>query len=141
MADPFNLQRFVEAQQGAYDTALAELHAGHKRSHWMWFVFPQLHGLGRSEMAERYAISGAAEAEAYLEHPVLGPRLRACAEALLAHREHHPKQILGDVDALKLHSSMTLFARCAAPGSPFDQVLVAFYAGAEDPRTLFALRA
>ncbi|MBD1554177.1 DUF1810 domain-containing protein [Pseudomonas typographi] len=141
MADPYPLQHFIDAQQGVYEHALAELQAGQKRSHWMWFIFPQIDGLGRSDMARRYAISGAAHAQAYLAHPLLGPRLIACSEALLAHAGRPAVTILGNIDALKLHSSMTLFARCAPPQAPFEQVLACFYQGAPDARTLFALRA
>ena len=120
MTDPFNLQRFVAAQQDVYETALAELHAGAKRSHWMWFIFPQLKGLGRSAMAEYYGLAGADEATAYAAHPVLGPRLRECAGALLPHlASRSPEQILGPVDALKLRSSMRLFAE-AVPDEPLE---------------------
>jgi uncharacterized protein (DUF1810 family) len=138
MSDVFRLGRFVDAQDegGTYITALAELRRGRKRSHWMWFVFPQLAGLGRSAAAERYAISGLAEARAYAAHPVLGPRLRECAEALATLDGHDPEAVLGAVDALKLRSSMTLFAR-AVPGEPtFVAVLERWFAGAEDPATV-----
>lgn len=141
MADPYHLQRFVDAQHGVYEQALAELEAGHKRSHWMWFIFPQIEGLGRSDMARRYAISGAAEAEAYLAHPVLGTRLQACAQALLKHAGCPAVNLLGGVDALKLQSSMTVFSRCATSPSPYDQVLARFYDGEPDATTLFLLRA
>ncbi len=134
--------RFVAAQDegDTYDNALAELRAGAKTSHWMWFVFPQVAGLGRSPMAQRYAIAGLEEARAYLAHPVLGPRLRAAAEALLAHAgARSAEAILGGVDALKLRSSMTLFARAAptpADAAPFRDVLAAFYGGDGDEATL-----
>lgn len=137
MSDPFGLQRFVAAQEagGTYDTALAELRAGHKRSHWMWFVFPQVAGLGRSAMAQRYAIGDLAEAGAYLAHPVLGPRLRDCARALTGLATTDPVAVLGGIDAQKLHSSMTLFA-VAAPDEPlFGQVLDRYFGGASDPGT------
>jgi uncharacterized protein (DUF1810 family) len=135
--DPADLQRFLDAQDagGTYDRALAELVAGRKTSHWIWFVFPQIAGLGQSEMSRRYAIASLAEARAYAEHPLLGQRLRACAEALLEHRDRSPEEILGGIDAVKLRSSMTLFAR-AAPAEPlYAKVLDAFYGGAADPAT------
>src|SRR4051794_718607 len=135
VSDPFDLQRFVDAQDagGTYDAALAELRAGHKRGHWMWFVFPQLAGLGRSAMAQRYAISGPAEARAYLAHPVLGPRLLDCARAVTELDTGDPVAVLGGVDAQKLQSSMTLFA-AVAPGEPiFAQVLDKLFAGVPDP--------
>jgi uncharacterized protein (DUF1810 family) len=135
--DSYHLQRFVTAQEsdGMYEQALAELRAGRKASHWMWFVFPQVAGLGRSEMSRRYAISSPAEARAYLDHPLLGPRLRECAEALLAHGDRSAVEILGGVDATKLRSSMTLFAR-AAPEEPlFGAVLDRYFAGEADPAT------
>jgi uncharacterized protein (DUF1810 family) len=135
MAMNDDLGRFVEAQRGVYPSALAELRRGRKTSHWMWFVFPQVAGLGRSEMTRRYAIRSLAEARSYLEHPVLGPRLRECAEALLAAGERDPVAILGPIDALKLRSSMTLFLR-AAPDEPrFAEVLARFYDGVSDPET------
>lgn len=135
--DPHDLQRFVDAQNrgGTYERALAELRAGRKASHWMWFVFPQLAGLGTSAMARTYAIASLAEAEAYIGHPVLGARLRESARALAAHGDRSAAEILGEIDAVKLRSSMTLFAR-AAPAEPaFRQVLDRFYGGASDPET------
>ncbi len=132
-----DLERFVAAQDsdGTYADALAELRAGRKTSHWMWFVFPQLEGLGHSATARRYALPGLAEARAYLAHPVLGPRLVACAEALTALAEDDPERVLGPVDAQKLQSSMTLFA-AADPGRPvFAAVLAQYFAGATDPGT------
>lgn len=110
-----DLQRFVEAQDsgGTYERALAELRAGRKTSHWMWFVFPQIAGLGQSEMSQRYAIASLEEARAYLDHPVLGPRLVECSRALLEHRDKTAREILGEVDTAKLRSSMTLFSRAA----------------------------
>lgn len=135
--DPHNLQRFVDAQDrdGTYEGALAELRAGHKTSHWMWFVFPQLAGLGTSAMAQTYAIGSLGEAVAYLDHPVLGPRLRQCARTLAAHSDLTARQILGEIDAVKLRSSMTLFARAAPEEEIFQQVLDRFYDGARDERT------
>lgn len=138
MDDPFDLARFVAAQDGTIDTALAELRAGRKRSHWMWFVFPQLAGLGRSAMAVRYAISGLDEARAYLAHPLLGPRLTEAVAALLGQAETDPVAIMGDIDATKLRSSMTLFA-IAAGGPPFSVVLDRFFAGQYDPATMAML--
>ncbi len=139
--DPHDLQRFVDAQDDlrTYDTALAELRAGRKRSHWMWFVLPQLAGLGMSSTAQHFGIHGLAEARAYLAHPVLGPRLRDCARALADLDTADPVAVLGPVDALKLRSSMTLFSR-AEPGEPvFRQVLEQYYDGAEDPATVSLL--
>lgn len=136
-ADPHDLQRFVAAQDrgDTYDFALAEMRAGRKTSHWMWFVFPQLAGLGSSAMSRTYAIGSLAEARAYLDHPVLGPRLRECADALVGQTGRSAREILGEVDAVKLRSSMTLFAR-AAPDEPlFGQVLDRYYDGRPDPET------
>jgi uncharacterized protein (DUF1810 family) len=136
--DASGLTRFVDAQDagGAYDRALAELRRGRKTSHWMWFVFPQIEGLGYSAMARRYAISSLDEARAYLAHPVLGPRLLACVDALLEVEGRSAGEVLGPVDALKLRSSMTLFAR-ADPGEPrFARVLERYYDGEPDPQTL-----
>lgn len=139
MVDPYNLQRFLNAQDGVYKTALAELSAGSKRSHWMWFVFPQLAGLGRSPTAEYYAIASIDEARAYLAHPMLGSRLRACVEAILPWgAKCSAEQIFGAVDAMKLRSSLTLFDR-AEPGDPFAAGLAAFFAGERDERTLALL--
>jgi uncharacterized protein (DUF1810 family) len=125
--DPFNLNRFVAAQAGGvFEQALAELRDGRKRSHWMWFIFPQHRNLGRSSTARYYGLSGIEEAQAYAAHPLLGQRLRNCAEAILPHLTvANPKAILGPIDALKLHSSMEIFAE-AVPGEPlFAAVLVA----------------
>ena len=136
MSDPFDLQRFVDAQDagGTYRQALAELRAGAKRSHWMWFVLPQVAGLGRSATAQRYAISGAAEARAYLAHPVLGPRLLESARALTGLDTTDPVRVFGSVDAQKLRSSMTLFA--AVSDDPvFTEVLDQYFAGVPDPAT------
>ena len=133
-----DLQRFVDAQDagGTYDDALRELRAGRKTGHWMWFVFPQVAGLGRSSMAQHYALSGLGEAQDYLADPVLGPRLRECASALTALSETDPVRVLGGIDAMKLHSSMTLFDR-AAPDEPvFGEVLEQYYDGALDRATL-----
>ena len=135
--DPYDLQRFVAAQDtgGIYDHATAELRSGRKTSHWMWFIFPQIAGLGRSQMAQAYAITSLAEARAYLAHPVLGPRLTECAAILTGLSGRTAAQIFGEVDAMKLRSSMTLF-HYAAPGEPvFRQALDQYFAGAPDPAT------
>jgi uncharacterized protein (DUF1810 family) len=138
MADP--LQRFVAAQEGIYEQALAELIAGRKQSHWMWFIFPQLAGLGRSAMAQRYGIASRAEAEAYFRHPLLGARLIECTLAVLAHAGASAETIFGTVDALKFRSSMTLFEATSGEREPgFAQALVAFYGGKRDERTLALL--
>jgi uncharacterized protein (DUF1810 family) len=131
------LQRFLDAQDsgGTYERALGELRAGRKTSHWMWFVFPQRAGLGQSEMSRRYAISSAEEARAYLDHPVLGSRLTACAEALLGHEGKSAEAILGDVDAAKLRSSMTLFAAVAPEQPLFREVLERYFDGEADAAT------
>jgi uncharacterized protein (DUF1810 family) len=139
--DPFGLQRFVDAQDelATYDAALRELRAGRKRGHWMWFVFPQLAGLGRSPTAEHFAISGAAEARAYLAHAVLGPRLVDCATALTTLDESDPQVVLGGIDAVKLRSSMTLFDAVAPDEPVFRQVLDRYYGGEPDRTTLSLL--
>ena len=135
MTDPYGLHRFVDAQTDTYAQALAELRAGRKTGHWMWFVFPQVAGLGRSPTAQHYAISGLDEARAYLAHPVLGPRLVECAQALLDLPGDDAAAVLGPVDAMKLRSSMTLFAH-ADPGQPvFRAVLERYFAGQEDEAT------
>ena len=137
VSDPFRLRRFVEAQDdsGIYDQALRELHAGRKHSHWMWFVFPQIHGLGSSPMAQHYAIFGLEQARAYVAHPVLVRRLVECARALTGLSEKDPVRVFGPVDAQKLHSSMTLFA-CAVPEEPvFREVLDQYFGGALDEGT------
>ena len=131
------LQRFLDAQDGGgtYERALAELRAGRKTTHWMWFVFPQRAGLGQSETSRRYAIASPAEARAYAEHPVLGSRLVACAEALLAHEDKSAREILGEVDAVKLRSSMTLFAAVAPEQPAFGEVLDRYFDGEPDEST------
>jgi uncharacterized protein (DUF1810 family) len=137
--DPHNLQRFVDAQQGVIDTALAELRAGRKQSHWMWFVFPQLAGLGRSPTALHYGIASLDEARAYLAHPLLGTRLRQCVDAILPWAgDKTPEAIFGPVDAMKLRSSLTLFD-AAEPRGLFGRALAAFFAGKADERTLALL--
>lgn len=141
-ADPFDLKRFVDAQNRIYDTAVAELRAGHKRSHWMWFIFPQLAGLGSSTMAARYGIASLEEARAYLEHDVLGPRLRECARLVSQVQGRSISEILGSPDDLKLASSMTLFAHATddpAVEDDFRAVLKKYYGGGEDPKTVARL--
>jgi uncharacterized protein (DUF1810 family) len=138
MDDPYHVERFVQAQDsgGTYRQAVAELRNGRKVSHWLWFIFPQVAGLGFSAMSQRYAISGLAEARAYLDHPVLGPRLAECARILADTDGSTADDILGPVDAMKLRSSMTLFA-AAAPAEPvFGEVLAKYFGDAPDEATL-----
>jgi uncharacterized protein (DUF1810 family) len=135
--DLFNLQRFVEAQESTYSGALAEIRRGTKRGHWMWFIFPQLKGLGRSEMAYRFGISSLDEAKAYLAHPVLGPRLRECVAALQDLTSGTAAEVFGEVDAMKLRSSVTLFAK--AGGGPIFEAALSRWFGVEDERTLHLL--
>lgn len=130
------LERFVQAQARDYAQALAELRAGHKRSHWIWYVLPQLRALGRSAMAREYGITDRAEAAAYLAHPVLGPRLRECVQAMLLHAGREARAILGEVDAMKFRSCLTLFAAMAPHEPVFTQALDVFYAGQPDAVTL-----
>jgi uncharacterized protein (DUF1810 family) len=138
---PFDPASFVAAQDRVWPQVEAELAAGAKRSHWMWFVFPQVAGLGSSPMSVRYALGSRAEAAAYLAHPVLGPRLRAATRLMLGHAGTPPEAVLGGIDAVKFRSSMTLFA-AAAPDEPlFREALAAFADGAPDPRTLALLGA
>ena len=133
--DPFNLAWFTEAQNGVYEHAVAELRRGRKTSHWMWFVFPQIAGLGQSATSRHYGITSLAEAEAYLAHPMLGPRLRECASVLMSLSNRTADQIFGGIDAMKLRSSMTLFLH-ADPGEPlFRQVLDQYFKAAADPAT------
>lgn len=139
MDDPFDLTRFVDAQQGSYAQALAELTAGHKRSHWMWYIFPQLAGLGSSAMAQHYAIHSLDGARAYLQHPVLGERLRRCTEAVNAVSGRTAHQVFGSPDDLKFRSSMTLFGRADPAAPQFGRALARYYGGEEDPRTLALL--
>ena len=141
MSAPVDLTRFVTAQEGhgAYASALRELRAGRKSGHWMWFVFPQVAGLGRSETARFYALSGVEEAQAYLEHPTLGPRLVECAETLAGLPTSDPVSVLGTIDAMKLKSSMTLFANAAETDEDRSEdraVLEKYFGGAEDPETV-----
>jgi uncharacterized protein (DUF1810 family) len=136
--DTHDLQRFVDAQDegGIYGQALSELRTGRKTSHWMWFVFPQRAGLGQSALSRRYAIGSAAEARAYLDHPVLGPRIVECSEALLAHSDRSAREIFGGIDATKLRSSMTLFAAVAPERPVFQQVLDRYFEGEADAATV-----
>jgi len=136
MADPFNLQRFVDVQAPIYEQVRGELARGRKVSHWMWFVFPQIAGLGQSEMARRFAIASREEARAYLDHPVLGARLRECTGLVNAVEGRGAEDIFGGIDAMKFRSSMTLFAQVAADPSPFEAALTKFYGGKADPATL-----
>ena len=136
MDDPFNLERFVAAQDGGtYDQALAELQLGNKTGHWMWFIFPQIAGLGQSATSRKYAIASLAEARAYLEHDVLGPRLLESAQALTHHAGRSAEDILGGIDARKLQSSMTLFLRAAPGETVFKTVLAQFFDGQPDGST------
>jgi uncharacterized protein (DUF1810 family) len=139
MEDPFDLNRFVAVQASSYDSALAEIAAGHKRSHWMWYVFPQLAGLGSSAMAMRYAIRSLDEARAYLDHPLLGSRYGACVAALAALPEGTTARgVFGDIDAMKLCSSLTLFA-AARPSVMLDAAIGRWCDGRRDARTLALL--
>ena len=137
--DPYDLNRFVQAQAANYELALSELRAGRKRTHWSWYVLPQIVGLGSSPMSVRYALSGLAEAKTYLDHPVLGARLRECVAAMNAQAGSSAAAILGDIDAKKFHSCATLFAQVAGAGSIFADALNKFFAGVQDPATLAIL--
>ncbi len=130
-----DVERFVVAQRGSYDAVMAELAAGRKQGHWIWFVFPQVAGLGTSPMAALYAIASLAEAQAYLAHPVLGPRLQECAQLLLVGPGRTAESVFGALDAVKLRSSMTLFNAVAPDQDVFQQVLDRFYDGLKDPAT------
>ena len=139
MSDPFDLERFVAAQAGTFDQALAECRRGSKRTHWMWFVFPQIAGLGSSAMARHYALSSLAEAQAYLAHPILGPRLIQCVAALQdLTGTSDPATVLGPIDAVKFRSSLTLFARAGGP-EIVRAALDRWFGGQEDPATLAIL--
>jgi uncharacterized protein (DUF1810 family) len=138
-SDPFELSRFIKAQDKIYDRVLAELKGGRKRSHWMWFVFPQFEGLGYSSTTRYYSIKSKEEARQYLDHPVLGKRLRECAESILALEGLSASGIFGYPDDMKLKSSMTLFASVAEPQSVFVRVLEKYFQGARDERTLALL--
>jgi uncharacterized protein (DUF1810 family) len=136
MADPFNLQRFVDAQAPIYDSVRRELTAGRKQSHWMWFIFPQIAGLGQSAMSHRFAIASLDEARAYLAHPILGERLRECARLALAAEVASARDLFGSIDAIKFRSSMTLFARVSPAGSVFKRCMDKYFADDPDPATL-----
>jgi len=139
MRDQYGLERFVRAQDGVYEQACAELRSGRKRTHWMWFIFPQIKGLGSSEMAVRFAISSIEEAKAYLEHPVLGDRLRECARIVVAVEGRTAEEIFGYPDDLKFRSSMTLFAKAAEISEEdlvFSQALDKYFGGKEDAGTV-----
>jgi len=139
--DPYDLARFVEAQgDGVYEAARSEIEAGRKRSHWMWFVFPQIDGLGSSATSRRFSIKSADEARAYLAHPLLGPRLLECAHAALRARAASATDIFGSPDDMKLRSSATLFASVSEPGCVFEQILARFFGGQPDARTLELLK-
>jgi len=138
--DPYNLDRFVQAQETTYDQALAEIRSGRKRTHWMWWVFPQLKGLGTSWNSVHFSLAGADEAAAYLAHPVLGPRLVTCAEAVLHHHAVTATAIFGQPDDMKLRSSATLFATVSPAGSAFHRIIEDFFHGKPDETTLGLLR-
>jgi uncharacterized protein (DUF1810 family) len=139
MTDPFNLQRFVDAQEPIYEQVRRELRAGRKESHWMWYVFPQIAGLGSSPTSVRFALSSLAEASAYLAHPILGPRLKECATLALDVKGRAAREIFGPIDEMKFRSSMTLFARSAPSEDLFQRCLDKYFAGSPDPATLARL--
>jgi uncharacterized protein (DUF1810 family) len=136
LKDPYNLQRFVDAQSSVFEQVISELRQGRKRAHWMWFIFPQISGLGHSAMAARFAISSRQEAEAYLNHPILGPRLRECTRLLTLVEGRSIQEILGSPDDLKFRSSLTLFARVTPDNRIFQDALDKFYGGEYDALTL-----
>jgi uncharacterized protein (DUF1810 family) len=138
-SDPHNLQRFVDAQAPVYEQVCAELRAGRKTSHWIWFIFPQIAGLGFSPMAQRFAIAGRGEAESYLQHPLLGPRLAECTMLVNQHSSEDIVDIFGDIDAMKFRSSMTLFAKAAEDNGIFIEALRNFCGGEMDELTLARL--
>ena len=139
MTGPFDLERFVDAQESVFADVLGELRRGRKETHWMWFVFPQIEGLGASPTARRFALRSLDEARAYLDHPLLGPRLRLCCEILLGLEGRSAEQIFGYPDVMKLRSSLTLFSRAAEDAGTFEALLDKYYGGEEDPRTLALL--
>jgi uncharacterized protein (DUF1810 family) len=134
--DPHDLSRFVEAQKDDYEHAISEIRGGRKRSHWMWYIFPQYDGLGFSSTSKRYAIKSIAEATAYLRHPILGPRLVECVEAMLALEGRSAREVFGSPDDMKLRSCATLFAQVSALGSVFEQLLAKYFRGKSDAKTL-----
>jgi uncharacterized protein (DUF1810 family) len=141
VSEPFDLNRFVEAQEGVYAQVLAELRRGRKESHWIWFIFPQLRGLGVSAMSQTYGLAGLEEARAFAAHPVLGPRLRECVQAVLEHRGRSAEAVLGSVDALKFRSCLTLFSRAVPDETIFLQGLRQCFGAQADQRTLQRLGA
>ncbi len=140
MKDPYNLQRFIDAQEGDYEVALKEIKHGKKQSHWMWYIFPQISGLGYSAISRLYAISGLIEAEAYFEHPVLGKRLIGISKELLHHKTDNATEIFGSPDDIKLRSCMTLFAMVPGADPVFDSVLKKFFGGIRDDKTLSIIK-
>ena len=140
MTDTFNLQRFIEAQHGSYESVLRELRAGHKRGHWIWYIFPQIEGLGGSAMSRKYAISSQDEAKAYSEHPILGSRLRECTELVLKVEGRTAEQIFPYPDNLKFRSCMTLFAGSATDPTIFQAALLKYFGGEPDQLTLDVLK-
>ncbi len=137
--DRHDLQRFVDAQNRVYEAVRTELKHGHKQTHWMWFIFPQITGLGHSPMAQRYAISSLDEAKAYLKHPILGPRLRECVRLVMMVEGRSAREILGSPDDMKLRSSLTLFARAAPEDPTFCDAIKKYFSGDEDPFTVARL--
>lgn len=137
--DPYDLGRFLQAQEGDYEQALSEIESGRKRSHWIWYIFPQIDGLGSSSTSKRYAIKSLDEARAYLDHPILGPRLRECAEAVVRLEGRTAREIFGSPDDLKLKSCATLFECVSPPGSVFERLLTKYYQGRRDDKTLHLL--
>jgi len=140
MSDVYNLQRFVDAQRPVYDRVLLELAAGRKQSHWMWYIFPQIHGLGGSAMSRKYAISTPDEARAYADHPLLGPRLRECTQHVLDVEGRTADQIFGYPDVMKFRSCMTLFSQACPEGRLFERAIEKYYSGAADQATLDILK-
>ncbi|HTJ54747.1 MAG TPA: DUF1810 domain-containing protein [Nitrosospira sp.] len=140
MSDPYNLRRFVDAQRPIYDDVCRELREGRKRSHWMWFIFPQIEGLGHSTLAREYAIASLEEAEAYLQHPVLGPRLEECARLVAAINARSIEDIFGYPDYIKFHSSMTLFSQVPHHREIFEECLKKYFGGEPDSATLTTLK-
>lgn len=138
--DPYNLSRFAQAQEDDYERALSEIKSGRKRTHWMWYIFPQFEGLAYSATSQQYSIKSIDEARAYLDHPVLGPRLLECAEAVLRVEGRSATEIFGSPDDLKLRSCATLFACVSDPGSVFERLLAKYYDGRRDEKTLGLLR-
>lgn len=139
MDDPHDLNRFVEAQEHDYERALAEIAGGRKRTHWMWYIFPQIDGLAFSSTSRRFSIKSVEEARAYLDHPVLGQRLLKCAEAVVGVERRSAVEIFGSPDDLKLKSCATLFASVLPAGSVFDRLLAKYYQGSRDEKTLHLL--